>query len=561
MERLTTDGLVLLLHRAACAPLDLEAGLRLRGAPLFMGPTDDMGGPPPRFPRWIVEHDPVGRAIPPHPRSSHWRIRATPDGALRATPLSAPAADAFQAELAQYAADRLLAPGWLLTGHDLAVEGPTEVLGGRRAWRATASADFPPDRLDLLLDAELGILLRLDRYRTDEPVPYETGAITSLDLDVDLAPEPAPPAPAGVPPTTGPPSGPGPAAMPAWMLASGVGRAVRNLLGGHRPHERWTGHRGEARSAAPEEPDGEPWFDPAEDALPPLTGGVPSEDALPGMLYRAGRGAHRLTATAHLWTDERPGEAEFAEEPPMPPGLRPDVERILAALPGRGHRVLRLRIADRTRYRLDLLTAPGPEAGPDLEAGPAAGPAAEPETEPDAAACDGERYYRLGGGRLLVMPALPLTDLRLRPLLDPSWLLAEHRCAPLGWVSFGGRRTLRLTASPGPRDPGGEEIEALLDPELGVLLRLTARTTPDGEPAYRYELREAAPLPAEEAREAEDFRITAPPGTRTVELPAPGPAPAPVEALAEAATWAVGGAVVLARLLRRRPGPRPPAEG
>jgi hypothetical protein len=96
---------------------------------------------------------------------------------------------------------------------------------------------------------------------------------------------------------------------------------------------------------------------------------------------------------------------------------------------------------------------------------------------------------------------------------DASWLL---ECSLSGGaeVMVGNRRGYRISITGGV-SPSRFLVffpaEAVVDAELGVLLRLTCYV--DGKPATRTELRDVIPGPVEPGV----FRLDAPPGVRVVE--------------------------------------------
>jgi hypothetical protein len=433
----------------------------------------------------------------------------------------------------------LLDPGWLLVGFELAVTGSAvvenrpavAVTATRRPVAALAAPSLLSelvDRVDVLVDAELGILLR----RTDhaEGGPYRTDELTDLALSVSTVK-------AGRP--VEPPDDVGPDFETSARVRS-VAHAVDAVLG---EVVRAT-FRLRARRPAPPEDD-EPWF--TEDTpLRPVAGPLPSDAELAWLLHRSGRGRQALTADVHHWMDTRAFAGSVGSNPVVS-SLAPEavMRALLENAPGRVHEISRLAFGDLLHYRLDVLRR-------------------LPGKGPTGLACDGGTGYRRFPDRLVTVAPLP-PELVPGQGLDLSWLLLLDLAVD-SRVEFQGRPALRINAR--NRDAGrpfpllvfSDRMELLVDAELGIALRLTSYQ--GAVPVIRQELRDLRIL--ETAPGPTAYRLAPPPGGRTVQGTG-GPfqdsgLPGPVQAVAGAAATAVGGAVVLLGILgsKRRSAPPPP---
>ncbi|MFC1433015.1 hypothetical protein ACEZDB_20455 [Streptacidiphilus sp. N1-3] len=459
--------------------------------------------------------------------------------------------------------DDLLRPGWLLTGFELSVaaeqppgRGVERGVGRGVLATATPRPAALPDgraedsklllsRIDLLMDRELGILLRTEEFFEGELC--RTVELSDLVLD-PLAAEPeaegeAEEIPVVTPedPFAGLEDGiPAPVRLVARGLGSALGEAVR--IGARlRP------------VAEPE--DEEPWFDPSSE--PQAIEEDQDQDALVWLLHRSGRSTPRFTAELHSWLDVGALLDAFRSLRESEPALggffgpEPLWSAFGETAPRRRHRAHRLVFADLLHYRLDTLL--------------------DVEKQPVALACDGAAGYRLFPDRLMTLPPAP-PEFDLAQALDLSWLL-RHEVAAEGLVEYGGRTALRVAVTGAAGDSGGapyllfERLEVLVDVELGVGLRLTAHQ--DGSAVARCELRNlvvasAAPGKLPEAAD-EVFTLTAPPGGST-HRSSGGPfgdstLPSPLKAAVGAAGTLAGGAVMLAGLLgRKRPQPEPESQ-
>ena len=385
----------------------------------------------------------------------------------------------------------LFCPSCLLGGYTLEELGPVTVAGRdaiavaatpRRNVLGSGSAKRPYDRIEVAVDAELGILLR--RIETSGGELVTLTELTDVTMN---PPEAADPARFAPPPgshrgeTEGATfSGPGWAA--ADLAAGGLGALLR-----HAPH--LLGH-----GAAGEQPEAMPSPDPAP--LEPADGSPPPDEVL-DLLYRSGE-PRDLGATARQWHDL------VAMAAWVPEGVRAAGRGGLGGLLDamtRGMSVARtearLRVSGPDRYRLDFSSRPR-------------------RIDSTTIACDGERRWRVYQDRTMVGPAAPLRD-HIAFLADSCWLL-RARLSGGAELTYRGRPARQLRVTPAP---GGEEValgplmtyptDAIVDAETGCLLRLISYA---GDTlAIWSELDDIST----EAADPDEFRVHVPPGTRTVE--------------------------------------------
>jgi outer membrane lipoprotein-sorting protein len=397
----------------------------------------------------------------------------------------------------------LLCPSCLLGGYTLEVLGPVTVVGRdaiavaatpRRDVLGSGSAERSYDRIEVAVDAELGILLR--RIETSGG---ELATLTELtDLTMN-PPEVADPARFAPPPgshrgeTQGENrgatfSGPGWAA--ADLAAGGLGALIRyapQLLG---------------HGTAGEQPEAMPSPDPAP--LEPADGSPPPDEVL-DLLYRSGE-PRDLGATARQWLDL------FAMAAPLPEGFRAagrgglgDLFDAMTAGTHVARTEARLRVSGPDRYRLDFSSR-------------------RRRVDFTTIACDGERRWRVYPDGTMVGPAAPLRD-NIAFLADSCWLL-RRRLSGGAELTYRGRPARQLHVTPVPGDaevaPGPpmtfttDEIadaptDAIVDAETGCLLRLISY---GGDTLVIWsELDDISTEPAD----PDEFRVHAPPGTRIVE--------------------------------------------
>jgi hypothetical protein len=408
-------------------------------------------------------------------------------------------------------APRLLRPSWLLTGFTLESGGPASV-SGRDALRVVATprlgiGDRPMagrhrlDRVDVTVDAELGMLLRCEEFLNGKPL-----RVTEL-ADVRVGPTPVgngaqfrPPGgwtsvDDSVPRST--PNAPGweVTKLAAGLAANGLGALIQPSP--FRPFEKAT--REEAEAEMPLS-DG-PW--PAD--------GPPASDEVPRLLHSSpDRWSPGITATLHQWHDVA---AMLAR---IPEGARRvgfgGLGALIDATGGRigtVHTVLRLRLGGSGQYRIEPLVYPERTGRPGRPGG----------HRPETVICDGERRWRVGEDEVITGPATPLPP-ELANLFDASWLL-EYQLTGGAEIVTGGRRGYRLDVALGwPWAWLFYPDEVVVDAELGILLRCI--TFSGSQPVTRYELRDVVTGPSG----PDDFRPDIPAGMRVVEEPddePPGP--------------------------------------
>jgi outer membrane lipoprotein-sorting protein len=394
----------------------------------------------------------------------------------------------------------LFCPSGLLGGYTLEELGPVTVAGRdaiavaampRRDVLGSGSAKRPYDRIEVAVDAELGILLR--RIETSGGELVTLTELTDVTMN---PPEAADPARFAPPPGShrGETQGENPFGGPGWaaadLAAGGLGALLR-----HAPH--LLGH-----GATDEQPEAMPSPDPAP--LEPADGSPPPDEVLE-LLYRSGE-PRDLGATARQWLDV------FAMAAPVPEGFRAagrgGLGDLLDAMtPGTNvaRTEARLRVSGPDRYRLDFSSRPR-------------------RIDSTTIACDGERRWRVYPDGTMVGPAAPLRD-NIAFLADSCWLL-RRRLSGGAELTYRGRPARQLHVTPVPGDaevaPGplmtfttdaiaDAPTDAIVDAETGCLLRLISYT---GDTLVIWsELDDISTEPID----PDEFRVHVPPGTRIVE--------------------------------------------
>ncbi len=394
----------------------------------------------------------------------------------------------------------LLHPSWLLTGFDL---GPADavVVGGRNGYRLVATPRPSPvmeqlswgdtDQAEVVVDAELGILLRCERRsggqvvlasELSDVVPGPPGAVDPAQFA----------APAGSTfseseaSLAGAPFGPGvktAAGLGAGLLAGAIRRAGRRAPASG-PAE--TIPRGE---------DEESWARPAADA-------PAASDDLVHRLHRAGRTGPAFTAEYHQWLDP----AVLATMARTGPGGVLSLAEAIAEIAEVEHWISRIQVVAHDQYRIDHLS--GYRHGTPL-----------------AIACDGQRRWREYADHVTVGPAATLPD-DLAHLIDPRWLLTGQLSGG-EQVTVGGRAGFRIRQARRAIDlPDlgslGMPSRAItvLDADLGILLSLARYPAlpplwqQAAGPLTRQELRGITPA---DTTNAPDFDADVPPGVRVIE--------------------------------------------
>jgi hypothetical protein len=369
----------------------------------------------------------------------------------------------------------MLRPSWLLTGYTLEAGEPVTV-GEREAVRVVAfprpsvwsqgpAGARPLDRVEMIVDLELGILLR-----HEEILDGRTLSVTEL-TGVRLDPDPvdndrfAPPGgwDSARRSLSWAPRGPGweAAKLFTGLAAGGIGALVRPSRS--RPFEQ----------ATQEEPEAEmpPDSEPRPAGAPAVT------DQVLHLLHDSrDHWATGITATLHQWHDM---PAVLAQ---VPDGARRvgfgGLGYLIDAAGDRMatlHMVSRLSFDGSGRYRIEPAL---PEELAERSF----------RHRRETIVSDGKRQWQLIGGEMVAMPG-GLPPHEIAKLLDASWLL-EHRLSGGAETSAGGRRGYRLrVAANGPI--AGQMFstdEVVADAELGILLRMVCHA--GSTPVSRFELRD-----------------------------------------------------------------------
>ena len=402
----------------------------------------------------------------------------------------------------------MLCPAWMLVGSELEVLGPVRACGrdalqvvmtrrpSIRDWRVR-SFRMRGDRAEVIVDAELGILLRLAWLTDDEPQVTEAAddddddeptvtEFVSLDLHPTIDPAQfAPPPGSQIGKGLGESLSGGGAAGWALRTAGGLAAGGLGALIKHTPHRdgpRATG-RDDAEAAFPP-------ADPAPELSPDgLPSGPPVSTEVLHLLQESGTGD--FAATLHEWLD---ASAMMSQ---VPAGAQRagfgGLGLLVGAIAGQGvvgHSVSALRVGGPRQYRIDH--ADDPEG-------------------PKTVICDGEHRWQVYGDKVTVGPAVSEPP-DMADLADASWLL-ECRLSGGEPISVGERPAFRVNVVRGdaawsPSLLWFSAAVAVVDAELGILLRLT--TYAGGQPVRRYELRDVT-------AEVGEFRADLPPGLPTVE--------------------------------------------
>jgi len=382
----------------------------------------------------------------------------------------------------------LLCPSWLLRNSRLEVRGPVRAHGrealdvvvtARESLRdVTRAARSRIGRTEAIVDAELGILLRISREEGRQVIE-----LVSLDVNPVIdATQFMPPPGSRVGESLRSP-GAGDPFVAAWKTAAGI------TAGGLDAWHRYSPFgRGRASSAA--DPDAAmPRDDPAPEmsADGRLAGPAVGDDVL-HLLHGSGTAA--FAATLHQWL--HPGA--LLEQ--VPDALRRTgfgglglLASTLGEPAAAPHLVSSLRIAGPGRYQIDHRY--------------------DPARGPKTIACDGRRRWRVYRYRVIAGPPQPLPS-DLADLADASWLL-ECRLSDGTLVMARDRPAYRVNVARGDA-PWSLSLMfspavAVVDAELGILLSLTSYL--GGRPVRRYELRDVTG-PASPG----DFRVHLPPGLR-----------------------------------------------
>jgi len=390
----------------------------------------------------------------------------------------------------------LLRPSWLLTGFTLETRESVTACG-REALRVVAAPRRsirgasepwrqPVDRVEVIVDAELGILLRQQEIFQGKPLSLTELVSVSLNpagagddhaqfqppSGWDAATEETEP-----PPLSGP--GWGPARIAARLAAGGLGALVKSSS----PDPFGQATREEPEAAMPEDE-------------PVAPDGSPVSDEVLHLLYAGeGRWAPGIAATLHQWRDftamlaavphqvRRVGLAGFGA---VFEGLGQQVPSLPV------HTASGVRIGGPDRYQIDVVLSAG-------------------KGDATTTVCDGQQCWNIFDDNVTVGPAAPLPG-EIADLFDASWLLTARLTGGTA-TTVDGRSGYRLAvASADPRwRTAFPPDEVVVDAEFGCLLRWISRPGP--QVVARYELRDVTAC----SGEAGDFRPDIPAGTRVVE--------------------------------------------
>jgi len=389
----------------------------------------------------------------------------------------------------------LLCPGWLLRNSRLEVRGRVTACG-RDALHVVATERFGrpdpiprlnklrPGRTEALVDAELGILLRV-AWLPPEDEPPEVTELVSLEVDPPIDPVRFDPPPGSVimESWTEAFAGGGPVAAAAktatGLAAGGVGVLVRYWPSGQA---RAQADPGDAEAAMPR-------TDPAPEMSPDGTlAGPEVSDEVLRLLHDSGDGA--FDAMVHEWQDIRAMVSQVPESVRRTGfgglGLLADAlaERGVGQLAASAHTVTGLRVGGPGRFQVDFRY--------------------QAKRRAKTIACDGQHRWLVLDDKITVGPARPLPP-DLADLANASWLL-ECRIAGGELIMAGDRPAYRLDVARGdaqwPFWMLFPAAVAVVDAELGIVLTLTSYL--GGQPVHRHELREVATTrPA-------DFRVDIP---------------------------------------------------
>jgi hypothetical protein len=461
--------------------------------------------------------------------------------------------------------DELLCPAWLAAGFELELAGSV-IVAGRRAHRVLgrprpvvrrggrvrpgrqllrpdhrhfSSRYDQIDRIDAVVDAELGILLRAGQlYRGQVVSRHE---FTSITLG---AAAPGPAAPDG---DTSEDSGLDTGNLfsgPGWDRAKTAANASATALTfaiRHAPHKQPPAGA-QAGSPPPSYPGG------SHDTGWPGSPGPeePVSTEIIALLYQAGLRRTGFDAELRTWADTAPA-AETLRQVSQRTTLS-GVQQLAEAVAERAttwqsRESISVGLPD--RYRIDYI-----DGG--LKRRKSIGEVS-----------DGTQRWRIFPDHVTVGKALPMPAAIAR-LADPSWLLDWGLTGGLE-VLESGRRGYQIRVRE-RFQPGGEPspreapVDAVVDAELGVLLRLTLEQA--GRPSRQQVL---AGLSVRQP-ESRDYRLTILPGTRVrqdsgtvldeAELPAPVQTAVQLTVRALATATKVGGFLDSLRKQGKEPGQR-----
>jgi hypothetical protein len=450
------------------------------------------------------------------------------------------------AALAQPSWSELLRPAWLPARFALELAG-TEIVADRQAVRVLARprpvgrteagpARFPTglpaahrrippgdefvDQIDALVDSDLGILLRCERRFEGQTVSRQE--VTSITIDPPEASEPgqfeAPDYPESA--DSGHES---PFSGPGWQAAKNavdLGATALSFAIRYGPHRTPSAQGKPAWTV-----DYPASADAGEDGQPSQDEPVSAQ--IVTLLYEAGLRKTDFDGELRTWLD---GTVEArALSATASRNRLPGLGRLADAISETSwQRLEAVKVGLPDRYRIEHLDG-------------------RRQRKSTTVASDGRRRWRVYPDHVSVGPASPLPA-ELAQLADPAWLL-DWRLAGGAEVTWAGRRgflvLIRPHYSEGVSMP---PAEAVIDAELGILLRLTG--APVGALGLLYELSGVTVPPV---RSPGDFTIDTPAGTRvdqeTGGLLDEFEVPAPVKAAVQLAGKAFTGAAKVSSFL------------
>lgn len=401
----------------------------------------------------------------------------------------------------------LLRPSSLLNAYSLELAERVEV-AGRPALRVVAtpapgvwraSEYTRPERIEVIADAETGILLRSEEFSDGQTLQFaEFTDVTFEPADEFWIPGGA--EDDGEPPAESPPLFTGASfSGPGWTAAKTAVNAFKTAANAAGPV------LGPAIRHAPRRPGGA--ADDDREAEMPLAGerfdpaisGSPASDEVLRALFRSGRAA--FTATLHEWVDLVAfGEQARTWTSDHGWGGIGSIAGAFSDRVGTLHKVTRVSLAGDGRYRLEFLRD-------------------HRKNRPRAIACDGTRRWREYDDRVIIGPALPLEQdsingHEIARMVDTAVLLASH-VPNVAETEVGGRRGFALRVAEGPYDDATQQLQdsdLVVDAELGIMLRMICYA--GDKQASLLEFRDVALLPADGG----EFAMDVPPGIRVEEF-------------------------------------------
>jgi outer membrane lipoprotein-sorting protein len=415
----------------------------------------------------------------------------------------------------------LLQPSSLLNAHSLELAERVEVAGrpvlrviatpAPGVWRA--SKYTRPERVEVIADAETGILLRCEEFFDGQTLRFAQ----FTDLTFEPADEfwiPGGAEDDGEPPAESSPLFTGASfSGPGWTTAKTAVNAFKTAANAVGPV------LGPAIRHAPRRPGGA--ADDDREAEMPLAGerfdpaisGSPASDEVLRALFRSGRAA--FTATLHEWVDlVALGEQARTWTSDHGWGGIGAIARAFSDRVGTVHQVTRVSLAGDGRYRLEFLRD-------------------RRKYRPRVIVCDGTRRWREYDDRVIIGPALPLEQYstngrEIARMVDTAVLLASH-VTNVAETEVGGRRGFALRVAEGPyhdttqqwlalplggrqRDHSLQDSDLVVDAELGIMLRMICYA--GDKQASLLEFRDVALLPADGG----EFAMDVPPGIRVEEF-------------------------------------------